>query len=261
MDTSYWLKQTTTKPLFPDIEWSRPEQKTRAGRLLVVGGHAQGFVAVAEAYSTALTAGVGEARVLLPDSLKKNIPTNLLEATLIDSNPSGGFSKTGWPEFKAAAQWADGVLLPGDAGRNSETAILYEKLITDTTVPITLTRDAADLVKNSYSQVVERPDTLLVLSFAQTQKLFSSVYYPKILTFSMSLTNFVDTLHKFTITYPVTLMVLHNDNIVVASKGKVSTTPWDIPMDIWRGKVAARAASYWLWNHKNCFEAVTTSLI
>lgn len=260
MDSSYWLKQTPAKPLFPDIEWSKPEQKARAGRLLIIGGHAMGFVAVAEAYSTALKTGVGEVKVLLPDSLKKNLPKNVIEATLLPSNPSGGFSKDGWPEFEAGAGWAEGILLPGDASRNSETAILYEKLLDNTDIPLTITRDAFDLLKSNYTKIAERPKTLLVLSFAQTQKLLSGVYYPKIITFSMPLAAFVDVLHKFTLTYPVTLMVLHNDNLVVASAGRVSSTPWTNAMAIWRGNTATRAASYWLWNPNQPFEAATTSI-
>lgn len=261
MDTSYWLKQSPTKPLFPDIEWSKPEQKARAGRLLIIGGHAQGFVAVAETYGTALKAGAGDVRILLPDSLKKNLPPNLTEATLLPSNPSGGFSKDAWPEIEAGAKWANGILLPGDASRNSETAILYEKLLDKTDIPLTITRDAVDLLKNNYSKIVERPNTLLVLSFAQAQKLLSGVYYPKVITFSMPLAAFVDVMHKFTLTYPVTLMILHNENLVVAHDGKVSTTPWSNPMAIWRGQTAAIAASYWLWNPGQPFEASTTSLI
>lgn len=260
MDTSYWLKQTPAKPLFPDIQWSKPEQKARAGKLLIIGGHAQGFVAVAETYNTALKAGVGEVRVLLPDSLKKNLPPNLIEATLLPSNPSGGFSKDAWPEFAAGAQWADGILLPGDAGRNSETAVLYEKLIDKTDTPLTITRDAVDLLKNNYAKLVERPNTTLVISFAQAQKLMSSVYYPKIITFSMPLAAFVDIVHKFTMTYPVTLVVLHNENLVVAHDGRVSTTPWTNATAIWRGNTAANAASYWIWNPSQTFEAITASI-
>ena len=261
MDFSYWLKQTPTKPLFPDIEWSKPEQKNRAGKLIVIGGHAQGFIAVAEGYSVALDMGVGEVRALIPDSLKKKLPAILAEASLLNINPSRGFCIDAWPDFAAAASWADGILLPGDAGRNSETAILYEKLLDKTDIPITITRDAADLVKNNYSSIVERPNTLLVLSFAQIQKLFSGVYYPKVLTFSMPLNAFVDTLHKFTITYPVTLMVLHNNNLIVSHNGMVSSTTWTDVLAIWRGNVATKAASYWIWHSSKVFESITTSLV
>ena len=104
---------------------------------------------------------------------------------------------------KALGAWASGVLLIGDAGRNSETAIVYEDFLQDYHGPLTLTRDAVDLIKNSSQTLVERPDTLLVVSFAQLQKLFQSVYYPKILTFSMQLTSQVEAVHKFTVSYPV----------------------------------------------------------
>ena len=44
----YWQKQTPEKPLFPDIEWAKPEQKSQAGRLGIIGGNKLGFMGVAE---------------------------------------------------------------------------------------------------------------------------------------------------------------------------------------------------------------------
>ncbi len=258
---NYWQKQTPDKPLFPDIEWSRPEQKTRAGKLAIVGGNAHGFAAMGESYQVAQEVSIGATRVLLPDVLKKAIAAQIDDAVFLPSNPSGGFSKDGWLEFEAAAAWADMLLLPGDAGRNSETAILYEKLVRDTETPLTLTRDAVDLLKNSYAPLVERPQTLLVVSFAQLQKIFASVYYPKVLALSMPLVSVIEALHKFTLTYPVGIAALHNENLLVAEKGRVSSTPWTDVMRIWRGHTAARASVYWLWNKNKLFEAVTASLV
>ena len=255
----YWHKQTN-KPLFPDIEWAKPEQKAKAGKLAIIGGHAHSFAATAENYYTANVAGAGQVRVLLPDSLKKLIPQVAGDTVFVASNPSGGFSKVGEPELLAASEWADGMLLIGDCGRNSETAILYESLLKNTTKPITITRDAVDLLKNSTEAMLGRGNTLLVVSIAQLQKLFQAVYYPKIITFSMQLNTLVETLHKFTITYPVAIMVLHNENLIVAFEGKISTTPWQQAMAIWRGVTATKASTYWLWNPGKVFEAATTSL-
>ena len=261
MGPSYWQQQTSTKALFPDIEWSKPEQRAFAGKLAIVGGNKLGFAGVAEAYAVARSAGVGELRVLLPNVLKKTIPSSMTDVLFAPTNISGSLSKDAAPEVANISNWADGVLLIGDAGRSSETAILYEKFIQDYQGRLTLTRDAIDLVKNANQLLVDRPDTLLVASFAQVQKLFQSVYYPKVLTFSMQLTNFVDALHKFTITYPVTIAVLHKETFVVAHDGKVVTTPWDTPMNIWRGITAAKAATYWLWNPSKPLEAVATSIV
>ena len=260
-DYPYWQRQTINKPLFPNIEWSKPEQRSQAGRLGVIGGNKLGFAGIAEAYSTTLRAGVGKVRVLLPDVLKKSIPVTITDVVYAPTNPSGSLNRDALTEMKALGAWATGILLIGDAGRSSETAILYEDFIHSYAGPLTITRDAIDLVKNSSMTLVERPNTSLILSFAQLQKLFQSVYYPKILTFSMQLTNLVEAMHKFTITYPINLVVLHKDNLVVASKGKVVTTPWSDPMKIWRGNTAAIAAAYWLWNPSKPLESITASLI
>lgn len=257
----YWRRQTPEKPLFPDIEWSKPEQKTQRGRLGIIGGNKLGFAGVAEGYGVALNSGVGEVRVLLPDILKKTIPPTITDTIFGATNPSGSLSRDAAHEMNALGAWANEILLIGDAGRNSETAILYENFLQDYAGPLTITRDGVDLIKNNSSAIVERPDTLLIVSFAQLQKLFSAVYYPKMLTFSMQLAQLVEALHKFTITYPVSIAVLHKDYLVIANNGEVTTTEWQNPMAIWRGTVAAKAASYWLWNRGKVLEAVTASLI
>lgn len=261
MDYSYWRKQTADTPLFPDIEWSKPENRLQAGKLGIVGGNKLGFAGVAEAYSIGKAAGVGEIRVLLPDVLRKTIPTSITDAQFAPTNPSGSLAKDAAAELATMTSWASGILLIGDAGRSSETAILYEQFIQDYQGQLVITRDAVDLVKNNAQALVDRPNTLLVVSFAQLQKLFQSVYYPKVLTFSMQLTNLVEALHKFTISYPVTIAVLHKDHFLVAHAGEVVTTEWTNPMAIWRGSVAARAAVYWVWNPGKTMESVVTSLI
>lgn len=261
METTYWHTQTASNPLFPDIEWSKPERRDLAGRLGIIGGNKLGFAGVAEAYSIALSEGAGAVKVLLPDVLKRTIPTNITDTIFAPTTPSGSLSKDALADMVALGEWASGILMVGDAGRNSETAIAYEQFLDDYRGSLTLTRDAVDLIKNYPNKLVERPDTLLVVSFAQLQKLFSGVYYPKILTFSMQLAGLVDATHKFTITYPVTLLVLHKDFLIAAHGGEVTTTPWENPMAIWRGQVAARAATYWLWNKEAPLQAVTASLL
>lgn len=260
METSYWHTQTATKPLFPDIEWNKPERHDQAGHLAIIGGNKLGFAGVAEAYSVALATGVGEVRVLLPDALRKTIPVAITDTIFAPTNPSGSLSRDSLNEMRALGQWANGVILIGDAGRNSETALLYDDFIRDYTGQLTITRDAIDLVKNNTQLLVERPNTVLVASFAQVQKLFQSVYYPKVLSFSMHLAQLVEALHKFTITYPVTLVTLHRDTIIIASGGNVITQDWDSPMLVWRGTVATRAACYYLWNSTHPLESIATSV-
>ncbi len=261
MDYPYWKRQSAEKPLYPDIEWSKPENKAFAGKLGIIGGNKLGFAGVAEAYTIAKQAGIGDIRVLLPDVLRKTIPASITDAHFAPTNPSGSLSNDAAPEMATIANWATGVLLIGDAGRSSDTAILYEQFVNTYQGQLVVTRDAVDLLKNSAQTLVDRPNTLLVVSFAQLQKLFQSVYYPKVLTFSMQLTNLIEALHKFTISYPVSIAVLHKDHFIIAHNGEVVTSEWGNPMAIWRGSVAARAAVYWFWNPGKPLEATATSIL
>lgn len=262
MDREYWLKQQPGAPLFPNIEWDKPEQKSRAAKLLILGGNTHGFAAVAQAYQDALAAGAGECRVVLPDTLKKAIDPLALDCVFVPANASGGITKDSLPQLKAAAAWADVLLLIGDAGRNSETAIVYEQLLRVFPDKLTIiTRDALDLLKPLWPDMLHRQNTICIATFAQLQKLFQAVYYPKALLFSMQLTNVVEALHKFTVTYPATIAVFHNNQLIIAKDGQVSSTPWDNPMIIWRGSVAAKAAVYAAHSPTKLFQAVTTSLL
>ena len=87
----YWQRQDK-KPLFPEIEWNKPERRDQAGKLLIIGGSAGNFRAVALAYEAALKAGIGQVKVLVPDSLKKMIPPIITDIIFAPSNISGSFS-------------------------------------------------------------------------------------------------------------------------------------------------------------------------
>jgi NAD(P)H-hydrate repair Nnr-like enzyme with NAD(P)H-hydrate dehydratase domain len=261
MDFDYWLKQTAEKPLYPDIEWQKPEQKALAGKLLIIGGNAHGFAAVAQAYQDAVGAGIGECKVVLPDVLRKNIDSTI-DCVFVPTNISGGITKDSIQQLKAAAAWADGVLLIGDAGRNSETAIVYEQLLNAfPDKPTFITRDAFDLLKSMWPALLQREKTMFIITLAQLQKLFQTVYYPKTILFSMQLTNLAEAMHKFTVTYPAAAVVFHQNQLVAAQAGKVTSTPWEEPMLIWRGSVASKATTYAIHHPSNLLAAVTASLV
>lgn len=261
MNYDYWLKQEIGTPLFPDVIWAKPEQKSHAGKLAIIGGNKLGFVSVADNYQVALNAGVGKVKILLPDALKKSLPPHFTDVVFAPTNPSGSLSKEALDEVIALANWADGVLLVGDSGGNAETALVYDDLARRFTGQLTVTRDAIDLFKNSPEALVDREQTTLVASFSQLQTFFKNLYYPKILTHSMNLANFVEAVHKFTITYPVAIVTLHQDNLVIAHEGRVVTQTWSNPMAIWRGEVATKVATWWLWNQTKPLEAAASGII
>lgn len=259
MKPSYWHTQSAADPLFPDIEWSKPEQKALAGKLLIIGGNKLGFAPVASAYQTAQQAGIGECRAVVPEVLKKTIEPSVFDCVFAPSNASGGFSKDALPHLKGYISWADGLLFIGESGRNSETAIVYEQLLQfpQTTV---ITRDALDLVRVQAAEWLQNPHIVAVATFAQLQKVFQEVHYPKMLLFRMQLAQLVDALHKFTITYPVKIITMHHEQLIVAVDGEVSTTPCNDNLIIWRGTIASRAAVYLVQHPNKAFAALTSAM-
>ncbi len=138
---------------------------------------------------------------------------------------------------------------------------MYDEILRQFPHKITLlTRDAADLISGSWPQLLQNEQLTFIITLAQLQKLCHSVYYPKTILFSMQLAHLVEALHKFTITYPCTLVVFHQGHLVVAKDGQVTSTSWEDPMLIWRGTVAAKAAVYALQHPKSPLQAITTAL-
>jgi hypothetical protein len=261
IDNTFWRKQTKSKPLYPDMIWSRPENAAYAGKLLIVGGNLYGFNNPATAYTESQKAGIGVARVVLPDALHKTIGKVFTAGEFAPSTPSGSFAQRALGEFLPMAHWADGTLLAGDLGRNSETAILLEKFAAKYSGQLTLTCDAADYFTSTPATVLERPDTLWVVSLAQLQKLAMQAKFPRAFTFDMDMLRFVNTFHDFSQTFHTSIIVKHLDNIFVAADGQVSSTKLAGDLPIWRLRTAAHASVWWLQNPGKTFEALTTSLV
>lgn len=261
MARTFWVRQSVNAPLFSDLLWGRPQNRSRAGKLLIIGGNLHGFAAPAEAYNEATKAGVGLTRVLLPRAVKK-LAGNILETVeYAPSTPSGSFSQEALATFLEQASWADAILLAGDFGRNSETAILLEQFVSKYDGQIVMTKDAVDYFSNIPSKIFERGNVTLVLSLAQLRKLATNLRFTIPITFSMDLLKLTDALHELTKAYPIQIITSHLDTIFVSVNGQVSTTKLDEDMPIWRLKIAAAAAVWWLQNPNKPFEALTTSIV
>jgi hypothetical protein len=257
----YWQKQTQESPLFKDLLWSRPEQAAQAGKLLIIGGNAQGFAAPAEAYGEADKAGIGISRVLLPDSLQKTVGRILENGEYAPSTPSGSFARSALASLLEMSTWADGVLMAGDFGRNSETAILLEAFMGKHSGQVTLTKDSINYFLHTPMTILNRQETLLVLSFAQLQKLATGAQFEKAFTFDMDFLRLIDTLHEFSLRHKTGFIVKHLESIVVAHAGQISSTKLISDMPLWQVKTAAHAAVWQLQNPTKIFAALTTSLI
>jgi len=259
MDTTNWLKQTPDKPLFSDLIWSRPEIKQARGKLLIVGGNSASFAAPSLAYSAATTAGAGTIKVLLPKSLQKALGKTFSEAEFAPSTPSGSFSRQALDSALEAAEWADGVLLAGDFGRNSETAVMLESFCTKYTGLLCVSGDCLDYFLDKNSSLLQRQHTVIVGVISQLQKLARNNRPTTPVLHTMNLQELVSVLADWTNSAPAASLTKHSDNLVCAYGGKVSTTPHKKDTN-WQVELAAYAAVWQLQNPTKIFEALSSAI-
>jgi endonuclease/exonuclease/phosphatase family metal-dependent hydrolase len=100
-----------------------------------------------------------------------------------------------------------------------------------------------------------------VQSLSQLQKFGTALRFDTPFLLSMGLMLLVDALHRFTTQYPVTVVTKELDHIVVASRGRVSSTRLETDEDLWRVATAAKTAVFWLQSPQKPFEAMTASLV
>jgi NAD(P)H-hydrate repair Nnr-like enzyme with NAD(P)H-hydrate dehydratase domain len=261
MDHTFWQKQTKEQPLFPDMLWSQPENRLHAGKLFIAGGNGYEFKAPANAYGDALNAGAGTSKVLLPDSMKKVVSDIFPEAGFAPSTPSGSFARRALGDMLEGASWADGTLLAGDFGRNSETAIMLEAFAEKYHGQLTITKDALNYFLASPQALLNRPHTTIVASFGQLQKLAVGAHAPRAFVSHLDLLRMVNLLHDFANAYVCNIIIKHQATILVASEGKISSTLLPEDKKIWCLETAVTASVWWLQNPGAAYQALTTSVI
>lgn len=276
-DLSYWRKQTREQPLFPDLVWNIPEQKS--GNVVVLGGNSQGFstpLRIAEFLDRNFP--IASLKLLLPDALRGKLPP-LSNIELLPSTVSGSFDKS--YRLKDFLAQASASLVIGDLSKNSATAVALASAIapsddldnstseksadTKRPSPIVITRDSVDLLATEASNWLLRDNIFIVASMAQLQKLFRAIYYPRMILLSQPLLPAIETLHKFTLTYPVTILTYHQDNIIVAAGGEITSTPILVteysPISLWSGQLAAKTLMLNLYNPGKNLAASTAAIL
>jgi len=257
---SYWLKQNLDKPLFPDIEWEKPERKDLSGKILVIGGSSGSFFGASEAYEYVLKYGIGEAKVMLPESLKK-ITSDLPDVYYAEANATGGFSNKSVQTILSYSQWSDAILLSGEYGRNSETAVLLATLAKSYSGLITITKDAVDILNSEMSYLVNREHTLLVCSFSQLQKIGREIQDTRAFKFSDELALIVEHLHELTAKYKVSIITKHGDFLIAAKGGQVVTTQRTDLNELWCLKIASSACTHYVQHNDRVVSALATALL
>ncbi|MBP9813123.1 hypothetical protein H6794_02355 [Candidatus Nomurabacteria bacterium] len=253
------LTQQPGKDLFAEIAWSKPENKALAGHLLIIGGNKHSIQAPVEAYSYSEKAGAGTITVALPDATKKILPVGAPNLEFGESNPSGSFSQQALDLLRGLHSASDATLFCGDLGRNSETAIVLERLLEQPGLAI-YTKDSVDYFVNTPELILNRENTVIVASFAQLQKLARSSQFIEPLLFSDSTLVLANKLAKLTEPLRAYLICEKNGIIFLANGGEVIITDLKTTLSKWRTKLASEVAVWTMQNKNNVFKASATAI-
>ncbi len=243
-----------------DLKWNLPERKQ--GSVAVIGGNKQSFIAVSKAAEWLSSYPVEIVNVVLPDALKGKLPS-MTGFSFLKSTDTGSFAEA--EEILKAFEAADFNLLIGDLSKNNVTGRAIGEVCLKTTRPVLVTRDAVDLIADSSPErVLMNEQIILMASLAQLQKLLRAMYYPKMLMLSQSLVQVAEVLHKFTLSYPVKIITLHNEQVLIAESGRVAAVPLKktgfLPVTIWGGELAVKILIYNLFNPNNFMDATISAM-
>ncbi len=246
---------------YEDLKWNIPDRKQ--GAVNVIGGNAQNFrteVKIAEFLGAEYPVDV--VKVVMPESLKSKLPP-LPNFVFLPETESGTFKES--QELVDAFNIADFNLVLGDLSRNKVTGEAVASACKSAERMTLITRDAVDLVaENGAERLLMNENLIFFASVPQLIKLLRAVYYPKMLLQSQSLIQVAEVLHKFTLSYPVRIVTLHNEQVLVAENGIVkavalSATGYS-PITIWGGELAAKIVAMNLYNPNSFIKATVTSL-
>lgn len=256
---NYWQKIDQNP--FSDLIWNLPEQPL--GTLNLIGGNHNNFATEIKIAEFLLqTFRLKTLSVCLPETLQSQLPP-LKHLTFLPATPSGSFANS--PQLITLLQNADFNLLLGDFSKNSTTAHAIFQACSQSTTSLLLTRDTLDLIDSSPLEKLFIKDQLFIFtSLIQLQKLFHTILYPKIILLSMSLLQTIETLHKFTLSYPLTIITFHRQQLIIAHAGIVNSIPLEktsySPISLWNGELAAKIAIFNLFNPNNPLSATTSAI-
>ncbi len=247
---------------YEDLKWNIPEKKQ--GSVNVVGGNAGHFrTEIKTAEFIAGSYPVEDVRLLLPDALKGKIP-EMPNFYFLPSVESGGFSES--QELIDSFNKVDFNLVIGDLSKNKVTGKAIQSAVKSSEKMILITRDAVDLLtENAPDRWLMNENIRIMASMAQLMKLLRAVYYPKMILMSSSLVQVADVLHKFTLSYPVGIVTLHNGQVLAAENGIVKvvdlTQTGYSALSFWNGEVAGKIVGMNLYNPSKFVEASMGAII
>lgn len=248
------VQRQEDKPLFPEIIWDKPVNKKAAKKLLIMSGNAKRFDSAQKLYLAAKQAGIGEAKMVLPDALQPLL-RELPDCLYAPSTRSGSLDKSALADIERYAAEVDGILLGKDITANTNTVSLVEDILTQLSTPIVISSEAVCIAINSPQALFSHPQRLIVAETQTLVKLAQALGLPLEIADTTSLINkvaLIKTLGEATSGQ----FALLGKEVLVYAESRVSVTNLETAPS--EEAALAIMATWWL-QHPNSFRALTTA--
>lgn len=245
------------QPLFADVLWNRPLNRAAAGTLLIVGGHSRDFSLVQSFYQTALAAGIGRCRVVLPDSLR-SLLAGTPDTVFVPGNASGALAREAFGVIMQMAQEAQAIAIGVNLSSSSETTVLVEALLEKLTIPIILHDEGLSVIKHHPQIATGRPDCLIIADMQQVFKLSGWLELPIAIRAEGGVVNKVEIMGALAQASHCNYLLTGRD-MVAAAEGQISLTTTVSAMDFFQAATYGVASVFWAQNHKRPFAGLTTA--
>lgn len=236
----YW-EQQKDKPLFPDLLWSRPENKALLPKVSIVGGSKHGFVKAAAVYQNVLETGSSSLKLLLPDALKDSLPANS-DFIFIESTKTGSFSSSLFDNLRAIQASSDIVIVSEDSGKESELTQALHKIISEDNCDLMMVGESALANDSYFDDIINRQkNTVFVIEPRQLQKITSRLPVQVSFRSSDGLVDLVKGLHQITsVLGAVIFVVSTNKEVIISVNGDVFSTKYVATLE----EIAGICSSY-----------------
>jgi NAD(P)H-hydrate repair Nnr-like enzyme with NAD(P)H-hydrate dehydratase domain len=254
-DLSYARQDAT--PLYPKVLINRPVSRAGAGRLLMVGGHAQDFSLPTTIYQVAMAAGLGECTVVLPDSLLKLLG-GMGATVFAASSPSGSLAPQARGQILELAEESDVVAIGGNLSNNSETSILVEHLLGDILRPVIIFDDAITIIEHNSSLITDRSSTLVVTTMPEMFKLAKVLRVPITIRRDGGILNKLEIVRDIAAASSCDYVVYGSETIVSAG-GQIGFTPANYRLSLVPAFIYGVIATFLTQNPGTVFEGLMTA--
>lgn len=246
----------TDELLFPQVLFNRPVTRNGAGRLLVVGGHTGEFSQPTAMNALALAAGAGECRVIMPDKLLPILggaPGVFFGA----STNSGSLSRDALGRILQLSEETDAVAIGSSLSNNSDTTMLAERLLSETTGSLVLYDDGLVAARSQIADISRRPNTLFILTMPEVFKLCGQLGIAIHVQSGAGLINKLEIVENLAGALAGDIAVFGTE-VIAGAKGALTVTPLNHRLSLQPAIFYAVLASFWIQNRINPLAGLTT---